>query len=143
MLVDIQVNVCGSNEEFFVYGILVIGVGVGNGCVNGFNKGMVFEVCIIVIESNLNVQNWILMVVDVCDFFFSKVDEFGLLVVMNLFVGDYFGSYDGIDLVVVLMLQFVNEKLGRLIVCVVGNVGMWRDFYVGSDVDVDIGYFWF
>lgn len=139
---DIATGVCTSTESGTAHGTTVCGVGSGNGLANGKNKGVAPDSKIIVVETNFNLQNWTLTIADACDYIFKVADTVGLPAVINLSVGNYFGSHDGNDPASVLMESLLDAHPGRIIVSAAGNSGTKGKYHVHGDVDSDTSFVW-
>ncbi len=139
---DIATGVCTSTESGTAHGTTVAGAGSGNGLANGKNKGVAPDSKIIIVETNFNLQNWTLTVADACDYIFKVADSLGLPAVVNLSVGNYFGSHDGNDPASVLMEALLDEQPGRIIVSAAGNSGTKGKYHVHGEVDSDTSFVW-
>ncbi len=125
------------------HGTNVTGIAVGNGLADGLNKGMAPDSKVIFVKTNFNLPNWTLTVSDACDFIFKKADALGMPCVINLSLGDYFGSHDGNDPASVIMESMLDAKPGRIIVCAAGNSGALGKYHVNGIVDSDTSFTWF
>lgn len=125
------------------HGTRVSGIAAGNGLANGKNKGMAPDSKIVMVETNLNATNWTLTVADACDYIFKYADTLGLPCVINLSVGNYYGSHDGNDPASVYVEQLLDEHPGRIMVTAAGNAGSLGKFHLGGDVTVDTTFVWF
>lgn len=125
------------------HGTTVSGAGSGNGLANGTNKGMAPDSKIVIVETNFSLPNWTLTVADGCDFIFDVADSLGLPAVVNLSLGDYLGSHDGLDPAALYIDSLLEEKPGRLVVCAGGNSGNRGKYHLGGTVTVDTSFVWF
>lgn len=139
---DIATGVSTSNELGTAHGTTVAGAGSGNGLANGKNKGVAPDSKIIVVETNFALQNWTLSVADACDYIFKVADTLGLPAVVNLSVGNYFGSHDGNDPASILIESLLDAKPGRIVVCAAGNSGIQGKYHVHGNVDNDTSFVW-
>ena len=140
---DIATGVCTSTEQYpSAHGTTVAGAGSGNGLGNGKNKGMAPDSKIIIVETDLNMQNWTLTIADACDYIFKVADTLGLPAVINLSVGTYLGSHDGNDPASIMMEALLDEHPGRIIVSAAGNAGAQQKYHVRGQVDADTSYVW-
>ncbi|MCE3294608.1 MAG: hypothetical protein K0R65_322 [Crocinitomicaceae bacterium] len=125
------------------HGANVTGIAAGNGLANGQNKGMAPDSKMIFVRTNFELEDWSLSIADACQFIFEKADELGMPCVINLSLGDYYGSHDGQDPASELMEDLLDEKPGRIIVCAAGNSGNVGKYHAGGDVDSDTSFVWF
>ncbi len=125
------------------HGTNVTGIAVGNGLANGLNKGMAPDSKVIFVKTDFGLANWTLTVADACDYIFKKADALGMPCVINLSLGDYFGSHDGNDPAADAIETMVESKAGRIVVCAAGNSGALGKYHVGSVVDADTSFTWF
>lgn len=139
---DIATGVCTSTETGTAHGTTVAGVGSGNGLANGMNKGVAPDSKIIIVETNFNLPNWTLSVADACDYIFKVADTLGLPAVINMSVGNYFGSHDGNDPASILIESLLDEHTGRIVVVAAGNSGARGKYHVHGEVDSDTSFVW-
>lgn len=125
------------------HGTNVSGIAVGNGLANGRNKGMAPDSKIIIVRTNFGFSDWSLTIADACQFIFDKADEMGMPCVINLSLGDYFGSHDGKDPATESIEDMLDEQAGRIVVCAAGNSGNVGKYHVGGNVDSDTSFVWF
>lgn len=125
------------------HGTTVTGAATGNGRADGKEIGMATEAKIVAIQTNFNAANWTLTVADACDYLFRIADSLGLPAVMNLSVGSYYGSHDGMDPASELMEQLVEAKSGRIIVSAMGNSGDKGDYHLKGKIFNDTNFVWF
>jgi len=126
------------------HGTTVAGAGSGNGLANGRNKGVAPESDIIIVKSPLSGSNFSLTVAEAVDFVFCVADSLGIPAVVNLSLGSYLGSHDGLDPAGLYIDSLLNEKPGRIVVCAAGNSGNWGKYHVeGHNVNgVDTSFVW-
>ena len=125
------------------HGTNVSGIAIGNGLANGKNKGMAPDSKFIFVRTDFDLEEWSLSIADACQFIFDKADEMGMPCVINLSLGDYFGSHDGNDPASELIEDLLDEKPGRIVVCAAGNSGNVGKYHVGADVAADSSFVWF
>lgn len=139
---DINNGIITSTDNS-AHGTTVTGAGSGNGLANGTNKGMAPDSKIIIVETNFSLPNWTLTVADGCDFIFDIADSLGIPAVVNLSLGDYLGSHDGMDPAAQYIDSLLEEKPGRLVVCAAGNSGNQGRYHTGGTVTTDTSFVWF
>ena len=126
------------------HGTNSVGIGSGNGLANGKNKGMAPDSKIVMVSTNINAANWVLTLVDACDYIFKYADSLGLPAVINISMGtSYWGSHDGNDPGTKLMEQLLEEKPGRIIVASAGNSGSQGKYHLRGNVTKDTTFVWF
>ncbi len=83
-----------------------------NGLANGTNKGFAPESDLIIVETDFNqtVNNWKLTIADACDYIFKVADSLGKPAVINLSLGDYYGTHDATDPAAELIETLLDEK---------------------------------
>lgn len=124
------------------HGTNVTGIAAGNGLANGRNKGMAPDSKMIIVRTDFTLADWALSIADACAFIFEKADALGLPCVINLSLGDYFGSHDGNDPAAVAIESLLDEKPGRIVVCAAGNSGNVGKYHVQGAVDSDTSFVW-
>lgn len=124
------------------HGTNVTGIAVGNGLANGTNRGMAPDCKIVIVRTDFTLNNWTLSISDACDYIFKIADSLGLPCVINLSLGDYFGSHDGNDAATIEMEAMLDQKPGRIIVCAAGNSGGIGKYHVQGLVDSDTSFIW-
>ena len=149
-IINQHVSTYQSSNELFVglggesrHGTNVTSVGTGNGLANGKNMGMAPDAKIVFVRTNFGFSNWTLTVADACDYIFKVADSLGLPAVVNLSLGDAFGSHDGDDPAAIQMESLLDAKPGRIIVCAAGNFGNYGKYHVRGIVDSDTSFTWF
>ena len=135
---------CTSLEVSTAHGSTVTGMAASNGLANGTNKGFAPQADLIIVESDFNQQtnNWKLSIADACDYIFKVADSLGKPAVINLSLGDYYGSHDASDPAAELINFLLDEKEGRIVVSAAGNSGQSGPYHVGADVTEDTSFVW-
>lgn len=135
---------CTSLETSSAHGSTVTGMAASNGLANGTNKGFAPESDLIIVETDFNqtVNNWKLTIADACDYIFKVADSLGKPAVINLSLGDYYGTHDATDPAAELIETLLDEKEGRIVVCAAGNSGSQGPYHVGADVGEDTSFVW-
>ncbi len=134
---------CPLKEMTTYHGSTVSGAATGNGRANGKEIGMATQAKIVAVQTDFNKANWTLTVADACDYLFKIADSLGLPAVMNLSVGDYFGSHDGKDPASELMEQMLDAQKGRIIVGAMGNSGDKGKYHLKGKIYNDTNFVWF
>ncbi len=135
---------CTSLEVSSAHGSTVAGMAASNGMANGTNKGFAPQADLVIVETDFNqtTNNWKLTIADACDYIFKVADSLGKPAVINLSLGDYYGSHDATDPAAELMETLLDEKGGRIIVCAAGNSGSQGPYHVGAEVTSDTSFVW-
>jgi subtilisin family serine protease len=135
---------CTSLEVSSAHGSTVTGMAASNGLANGTNKGFAPEADLIVVESDFSqdVYNWKLSIADACDYIFRVADSLNKPAVINLSLGDYYGTHDATDPAAELINTLLDEKEGRIVVAAAGNSGDYGPYHVGADVANDTSFVW-
>lgn len=124
------------------HGTHVSGVAAGNGrAVNNY-KGVAPEANLVMVASNSNVNNWLSTVVDAVNYIYDVADSYGMPCVINVSMGDYWGSHDATDAASILIDSIVNYKEGRAFVCAAGNAGHLK-WHVKHQITSDTTFTWF
>ena len=135
---------CTSLEVSSAHGSTVSGMAASNGLANGTNKGFAPEADLIVVESDFSqdVYNWKLSIADACDYIFKVADSLNKPAVINLSLGDYYGTHDARDPAAELINSLLDQKEGRIVVSAAGNSGDYGPYHVGADVTSDTTFVW-
>ncbi|MBI2280825.1 MAG: S8 family peptidase [Bacteroidetes bacterium] len=124
------------------HGTHVAGVASGNGrAVNNY-KGVAPDANVVVVASNENVTNWLSSVVDAVNYIYDVADSYNMPCVINVSMGDYWGSHDGTDAASLLIDSIVNDKESRAFVCAAGNAGH-LNWHVEHQITSDTTFTWF
>lgn len=134
----------GDQSNWFGHGSTVSGVGVGNGLATGQFAGVATKADIIVVSSDFNRPNWTSSVADAINFIFDKAEALGKPAVVNLSLGTYVGSHDGLDAPALFIDDMLEESPGRVVVAAAGNSGNFGDYHLSYDVpQTDTAFTWF
>jgi subtilisin family serine protease len=79
---------------------------------------------------------------DAVNYIFAKAQLLNEPCVINISLGDYYGSHDGLDLQAQIMNSMVTAQTGRVIVAAAGNAGN-VPFHLGYTVTSDTAFTWF
>src|SRR5690606_35131941 len=143
---DIDLGITGHDDQasFYGHGSTVAGVGASNGNATGQFTGVAPNADIIMISSDFDHPNWSSTVADAVDFIFAKAAALGKPAVVNLSLGDYFGSHDGLDAPTLFTDQLLEESTGRAIVAAAGNSGNLGNYHLAYDIpEADTAFTWF
>ncbi len=95
---------------------------------------------IMMVASDFDHPNWLMSVADGVHFMLTKAEELNKPIVINLSIGTYSGSHDGLDPVGVMINDwFSDEYPGRSLVCAGGNSRTLR-YHLGYASTSDTSY---
>ncbi|HKL04106.1 MAG TPA: S8 family serine peptidase, partial [Cryomorphaceae bacterium] len=133
-----------DQPSYFGHGSSVAGVGAGNANATGQFIGVAPESDLIIVSSDFSRPNWKASVADAVDFIFSKADALGKPAVVNLSLGDYFGSHDGLDASALLIDEMLDAAPGRAVVAAAGNSGALPPYHLSYEIpETDTAFTWF
>ncbi|HEY1040588.1 MAG TPA: S8/S53 family peptidase [Bacteroidia bacterium] len=121
------------------HGTKVSGVAAGNGATAFKYRGIAPEADLIVVSVDFNSSQPV--ITDAIDYIFAKADSAGKPCVINISLGDYYGSHDGTDLQAQLIDNMVTAKPARAIVVANGNAGNYP-MHLGYDITSDTSFTW-
>lgn len=142
---QIDSGITGHQDQFqyFGHGSTVTGTAAGNGLAINEFKGVAPDADLVIVSSKFGVPNWTLSVADAVAYIFSKADELGKPCVVNLSLGSYSGSRDGLDAAALVIDSLIAAQPGRVVVAAAGNSGNWPAYHLGYDVSADTAFTWF
>lgn len=121
----INSSLCTHNDlQFYGHGTHVAGIAAGNGLASGRYKGVAPEAAIIAVALNFNSATS--TIGDGVNYIFSKALQLGKPCVINISVGDYYGSHDATDLESQAIEGEILSQPGRAVVAAAGNAGSLR-----------------
>ncbi len=128
---DIDNDLC-PHQDNDAHGTTVAGIAVGNGFSCGENQGVAPEANIIMVKYNGAGPAWSSRVTDGIEYIFKVADSLGKRAVVNVSLGTYFGSHDGMDASSLRAVDLLDEKSGRLLVTACGNSGNIGKYHAGT-----------
>lgn len=143
---DINAGLTGHDDQaaYYGHGSTVAGVAAGNGNATGNFTGVAPKADLIVVSSDLDSPNWPAITADAIDFIFAKAEAFGKPAVINLSLGDYYGSHDGLDAATLTSTALLDATPGRAIVAAAGNSGNLGNYHLSYDIpETDTAFTWF
>jgi hypothetical protein len=141
-----DINVHEDQQEWFGHGSTVTGTGAGNGFATGNFKGVAPDANIIVVSSDFDRTNWTSSVADAVEYIYNRAQEMGKPAVVNLSLGTYFGSHDGLDAAALDIDGLLESTDGFSVVCAAGNSGdtNFGDYHLGYEIpENDTVFTWF
>lgn len=125
------------------HGTTVGGTAAGNGLGNGHCAGVAPKADLIVVANDMDHVNWSASVVDAVKYIIDIATDLGRPVAINLSLGDYYGSHDGLDPAALMIDQMLTEEPGRVLVCAAGNSGTLPPYHLRHEVGADTAFTWF
>jgi len=139
-----DINVHEDQPGEFGHGSTVSGTGAGNGNATGAYKGVAPDANIIVVSSDFSRSNWTSSVADAVEYIYNKADELGMPAVVNLSLGTYYGSHDGLDAAALQIDNTLESSNGFSVVSAAGNSGHIGDYHLSYEIPVsDTSFTWF
>ena len=139
---DINQGICTSIETGSTHGTNVAGMAASNASANGTNIGFAPEASLIVVETDFSINNWSLSIAQACDYIFKVADSLNMPAVINISLGSYYGTHDGLDPASEMIDSLLNAKEGRIVVCAAGNSGKQGPYHVHGEVTQDTSFVW-
>jgi hypothetical protein len=125
------------------HGTTVAGTAAGNGLATGHHTGVAPHADLIVVANALNAPNWTATVVDAVRYIIDQATALGRPVAINISLGDYYGSHDGLDPAALMIDSMLTAAPGRVLVCAAGNSGSLPPYHLHTDVTPDTSFTWF
>ncbi|HEY0977927.1 MAG TPA: S8 family peptidase [Flavobacteriales bacterium] len=129
--------------HYFGHGTGVAGAAAGNGRATGHYTGAAPDADLIIVTSDQQHPNWKATIVDAVQYIIQLADQLERPVVINLSLGDYYGSHDGLDPAALFIDDLLQEAPGRMLVCAGGNSGQYPAYHLRTDVGADTSFTWF
>jgi subtilisin family serine protease len=137
---QIDANQCTHSDLVYAgHGTQVAGVAAGNGRASGHFEGVASKASIIMVAADFSNPYAIL---DGAQYIFQKASQLGLPCVINISLGDYYGSHDGTDFESQMIDAMITGKPGRAVVAAVGNAGNYK-FHAKTKPSGDTVFTWF
>ena len=139
-------------NSLFGHGSTVVGTACANGralaeeldqgLVPSDLHGIAPDSKIIMVSSDFDSENWLATIADGVDFMLNMADDLDMPIVINLSVGTYLGSHDGLDPVGSTINEWFGDQYpGRMLVCAGGNSGQQRyhlGYHSSSDTSLSV-----
>ncbi len=119
------------------HGTKVAGIAAGNGNTNAIYKGHAPKADIICVALNFSSNGPV--VLDGINYLYQKAAAIGQPFVLNLSIGDYFGSHDGKDLQAQAIDVLFANVPGRSVVAAAGNAGNYN-FHLNYTLSTDTNF---
>ena len=127
----------------FGHGTTVGGTAAGNGSGNGHCAGVATKSDLIIVANDMDHANWTASIVDAVKYITDIASSLGRPVAINISLGDYYGSHDGLDPAALMIDQMLTEETGRVLVCAGGNSGALPPYHLHHEVGADTTFTWF
>lgn len=125
------------------HGSTVAATAAANNNGNGTYAGMAPEADLIIVANALGASNWRSTVVDAVRWILERAAQLDRPVAINLSLGDYSGSHDGLDPAALMIDQMLTALPGRVLVCAAGNSGHMAPYHLRTEVGADTTFTWF
>ena len=125
------------------HGSTVAATAAANNNGNGHCAGVAPKADLIIVSNDLDHPNWTASVVDAVHYIVEQADLLGRPVAINLSLGSYYGSHDGLDPAALMIDQLLAEAPGRVLVCAAGNSGSLPAYHLHTEVGADTSFTWF
>jgi len=138
---QIDAGLCTDYYDYNSHGTIDAGIAAGDGlCDGSLHHGVAPKADLVIVkyDGNNTTDNTIS---DGTAWIYEKAASLGEPCVINVSLGDYFGSHDGTDLVAQLIDNLVTANVGQSFVCAVGNEG-GSNFHVSTTVTSDTSFTW-
>ena len=130
-------------DHQYGHGTTVAGAAAGDGSATGRFIGVAPDADLIVVANDLSRANWSASVVDAVAFIIAKAEALGRPVSINLSLGNYYGSHDGLDPAALMIDDLLTAQRGRVLVCAAGNSGALAPYHLRTAVASDTAFTWF
>ncbi len=136
---------CPAVDPFNQYGhgTTVGGTAAANNNGNGHCAGVAPKADLIIVANDLHHPNWTSSIVDAVRYIIDQAATLNRPVAINLSLGDYYGSHDGLDPAALMIDQMLMAQPGRVLVCAAGNSGGLPAYHLRTIVTADTSFTWF
>lgn len=125
------------------HGTTVAATAAANDRDNGRFSGVAPKADLIIVANDMDHPNWNASVVDAVRYIIEQATALGRPVAINLSLGDYYGSHDGLDPAALMIDQMLTAQPGRVLVCAAGNSGGLPPYHLRTEVTADTSFTWF
>lgn len=136
---------CPAVDPFnqFGHGSTVAATAAANNNGNGHCAGVAPKADLLIVANTLGGPNWTSTVVDAVRWILDQAAQLNRPVAINLSLGDYYGSHDGLDPAALMIDQLITAQPGRVLVCAAGNSGNMPPYHLRHQVGADTTFTWF
>lgn len=141
----INAGECPAVDPFNQYGhgTTVAATAAANNNGNGHCEGVAPKADLIIVANDLGHSNWNSSVVDAVRYIVEQAAMLQRPVAINLSLGGYYGSHDGLDPAALMIDQLITDQPGRVLVCAAGNSGNFPPYHLRTTVTADTNFTWF
>lgn len=132
-----------DQPQWYGHGSTVTGTACGNGTATGEYMGVAPESDMAVVSFDFARPGFRSNVANSVQWVYSLADAMGLPAVVNLSLGSYFGSHDGLDPATLYIDSLITAQPGRIAVCAVGNSGHLDPYHLRVELEEDTAFTWF
>lgn len=133
----------GGETDGGGHGTTVAGTAAGNGGNTGHYIGAAPKADLMIVSAVVNNNPWFLAeVTDGVKYIFDHATALGEPCVVNLSLGSYLGSHDGLDPAALFIDSMITAAPGRSVVCAAGNSGCFPNYQLRMEVDADTSFAW-
>ncbi|MEO7081441.1 MAG: S8 family serine peptidase [Flavobacteriales bacterium] len=125
------------------HGSTVAATAAANNNGNGHFEGVAPKANLIIVANDLSHNNWNSSVVDAVRYIIEQAAMLDRPVAINLSLGSYYGSHDGLDPAARMIDQLLTDQPGRVLVCAAGNSGSLPPYHLRTTVTADTNFTWF
>ncbi|MCC6840869.1 MAG: S8 family serine peptidase [Flavobacteriales bacterium] len=125
------------------HGTTVAATAAANSNGNGHCAGVAPQADLIIVANDLYHPNWGASIVDAVQYIVEQAAALNRPVAINLSLGSYYGSHDGLDPAALMIDQLLAEAPGRVLVCAAGNSGNLPPYHLRTEVGTDTTFTWF
>ena len=142
---EIDAGTCThTGQDQFGHGSYVAGIATGNGRAVGHFQGAAPACDIIAVAFDFAATDTTPRLAHAIDYIFNKASQMGKPCVINVSIGDYYGSHDGLDLQSQFISNLINQQCGRIVVAGCGDIGTNYAYHLGnSPAAGDTTFTWF
>ncbi len=125
------------------HGTTVAGTAAGNGGNTGLYIGAAPKSDLIIVSALTEGNpSFLPDVTDGVKYIFDHATDMGKPAVVNLSLGAYLGSHDGLDPAALLIDSMITATPGRSVVCAVGNSACFPPYQLHMEVGADTSFAW-
>lgn len=142
---EIDLGVCEHQDQtaWFSHGSTVTGTACGNGSAVDNFKGVATESDMVIVSFDFSRPSFRANVASSIQYVFEVADELQQPAVVNLSLGTYFGSHDGLDPTALYVDSILEAQPGRLAVAALGNSNTLDPYHLRVDIEEDTAFTWF
>lgn len=125
------------------HGSTVTGTACGDGSAVDNYKGAAPNTDMVIVSFDFARPDFLADVAQAVQYIFEIADERGQAAVVNLSLGDYYGSHDGLDPAALYIDSLLDAHPGRIAVAAAGNSNSIAPYHLRTDIVNDSSFTWF